>query len=357
MKEKGDPFILVGYSTYSKGYRVYNKRTRLIVESIHINFVEIKELSQASDYDNYGPVPQLQMTSDHNSSEFRTCDHSNEPSSSKLIPTFLLQSPNVSPSAEIDAPSLQELDLLFCPLYDEFFTARNQYHPLEQVHRNPSKPVQTRRQLDTDPEMCMFALTEELHQFNTLKVWELVDIPFGRTVIKLKWLWKNKKDEDNDVIHNKAHLAKYALEILKKHGMDKCDSIGTTMATKPKLNADFSGLLTPTTQDCIAMSTEEAEYVELFVSCAQVIWMRIQLKDYGFDYNKIPLYCDSQSAIGISCNSVQHSHTKHVNVCYHFIKEQVGRGIIELYFVKTEYQLANIFMKALSQDWFEYLVR
>ncbi|GJR51337.1 retrovirus-related pol polyprotein from transposon TNT 1-94 [Tanacetum coccineum] len=101
-------------------------------------------------------------------------------------------------------------------------------------------------------------------------------------------------------------------------------------------------------------STSEAEYVALSASCAQVMWMRTQLKDYGFDYNKIPLYCDSQSAIAISCNPVQHSRAKHINDRYHFIKEQVERGIIELYFVRTEYQLADMITKALSQDRFEY---
>ncbi|GJZ67538.1 retrovirus-related pol polyprotein from transposon TNT 1-94 [Tanacetum coccineum] len=110
-------------------------------------------------------------------------------------------------------------------------------------------------------------------------------------------------------------------------------------------------------QDCTAMSTAEAEYVVLSASCAQVMWMRTQLKDYGFDYNKIPLYCDSQSAIEISCNPVQHSRTKHINVRYHFIKEQVEQGIIELYFVRNEYQLADMFTKALSQKMFKYLVR
>ncbi|GJY26942.1 hypothetical protein Tco_0401668 [Tanacetum coccineum] len=94
-----------------------------------------------------------------------------------------------------------------------------------------------------------------------------------------------------------------------------------------------------------------------FLGCTQVMWMRTQLKDYGFNYNKIPLYCDSQSAIEISCNPVQHSRTKHINVRYHFIKEQVKRGIIELYFVRTEYQLADLFTNSLSQDRFEYLVR
>nr|GEY06617.1 uncharacterized mitochondrial protein AtMg00810-like [Tanacetum cinerariifolium] len=78
-------------------------------------------------------------------------------------------------------------------------------------------------------------------------------------------------------------------------------------------------------QDCTAMSSAEAEYVALFASCAQVMWMRTQLKDYGFNYNKIPFYCDSQSAIAISCNPIQHSRTKHIHTWYHFIKEQNWR--------------------------------
>ncbi|GJS47339.1 ribonuclease H-like domain-containing protein [Tanacetum coccineum] len=110
-------------------------------------------------------------------------------------------------------------------------------------------------------------------------------------------------------------------------------------------------------QDCTAISSVEAEYVALSASCAQVMWMRTQLKDYGFNYNKIPLYCDSQSAITISCNPVQHSRTKHIYTQYHFIKEQVENGIIELYFVRTEYQLADMFTKALPEDRVQYLTR
>ncbi|GJZ94037.1 hypothetical protein Tco_0666240 [Tanacetum coccineum] len=85
-------------------------------------------------------------------------------------------------------------------------------------------------------------------------------------------------------------------------------------------------------QDCTAMSSAEAEYVALSASCAQ-------------------------SAIAISCNPVQHSRTKHIHTRYHFIKEQVENGIIELYFVRTEYQLADMFTKALPEERFQYLVR
>nr|GEW45965.1 retrovirus-related Pol polyprotein from transposon TNT 1-94 [Tanacetum cinerariifolium] len=110
-------------------------------------------------------------------------------------------------------------------------------------------------------------------------------------------------------------------------------------------------------QDCTTLSTMETEYVSLSICCAQVLWMRTQLTDYGFHFNKILIYCDSKSAIAISCNPVQHSRTKHIAVRYHFIKEHVEKGTIELYFFKMDYQLADIFTKALSTDHFKYLVR
>ncbi|GJU81750.1 retrovirus-related pol polyprotein from transposon TNT 1-94 [Tanacetum coccineum] len=215
--------------------------------------------------------------------------------------------------------------------------------------------------------------------------------------------------------------SQYAIELLKKHGLDECVSMSTPMATK-RLDANLQGIPTDQTtyrrmigglmylitshpdiafatfdsgfeliaysdadhagckddckstsgglqflggklvswsskkQDCTAMSTAEAEYVSLFACCAQVIWMHTQLLDYGYKYNWIPMYCDSKSTIAISCNPVQHSKTKHIDIRYHFIKEHVEKGIVEIYFVGTEYQLADLFTKALPKERFEYLV-
>nr|GEZ35258.1 retrovirus-related Pol polyprotein from transposon TNT 1-94 [Tanacetum cinerariifolium] len=246
------------------------------------------DVSACTSNPSVGLVPQRQKVSDYEN------------------PDPVPQRQDVYSSADADVPSQQELDMLFGPLYDEFFNAgsiplmniqstsapsthinvhaeennndqaeegehfqddeftnpfcapaqeeaetssRNvgnsnvptfnqpyvskyrwtKDHPLEQVRGNPLRSVQTRRQLATDPEMCMFALTvsmaepknikeamadsawieamqEELHQYNKLQVWELVDKPFGKMIIKLKWLWKNKKDEDQTVIRNKARL-------------------------------------------------------------------------------------------------------------------------------------------------------
>ncbi|GJU49902.1 hypothetical protein Tco_1219457 [Tanacetum coccineum] len=109
-------------------------------------------------------------------------------------------------------------------------------------------------------------------------------------------------------------------------------------------------------QKSTAISTTEAEYIALSGCCAQVLWMRSQLSDYGLVLNKIPLYCDNQSAIALCCNSVQHSRSKHIDIRHHFIKEQVERRVVELYFVETKYQLADIFTKALPRERFETIL-
>ncbi|GJX17714.1 retrovirus-related pol polyprotein from transposon TNT 1-94 [Tanacetum coccineum] len=109
-------------------------------------------------------------------------------------------------------------------------------------------------------------------------------------------------------------------------------------------------------QKSAAISSTEAEYIALSGCCAQILWMRSQLTDYGFGFNKIPMYCDNKSAIALCCNNVQHSRSKHIDIRFHFIKEHVENGVIELYFVNTEYQLADIFTKALGRKRIEFLI-
>ncbi|KAJ9538026.1 hypothetical protein OSB04_030759 [Centaurea solstitialis] len=109
-------------------------------------------------------------------------------------------------------------------------------------------------------------------------------------------------------------------------------------------------------QQCVSTSTAESEYVAAASCCSQVLWMQSQLRDYGLEYKKIPIYCDSKSAIAISANPVQHSKTKHIDIRYHFLKDNVEKENIELYFVNTEYQLADLFTKALDEKRFKFLV-
>ncbi|GJS73379.1 retrovirus-related pol polyprotein from transposon TNT 1-94 [Tanacetum coccineum] len=441
MKEKEDPCILFDEIKEMTKTPVDNDTSGLVLQR-----------QKASDYHNSGPAPQLQ---------------------------------NVSPSTDTTAPSQQELDLLFGPLYVEFFTAGT-----SSVNKS-SSPTDNSKQQDTPPTMNIQPTIEPTTTTTTVHAEENNDnqaedahfepyefvnpfskgyaqeegtdfeesfapvtrleavrifvayvahksFPIYQMDVKMEFLNGPLKEEQaprawydelSNFLMSKGftkglqihqsprgifiNQAKYALDILKKHGMEKCDSIGTPMVTKPKLDADLSGKLIDQTdyrskigslmyltssrpdtvqalcycaryqarptekhlkevkrifrylrgtinmglwypkdsgfeltailyadhsgfrwmskkQDYTAMSSAEAECVALYASCAQVMWMRTQLKDYGFNYSKIPLYCDSQSAIAISCNPMQHSRTKHIHTRYHFIKEQVEHVTMEI---------------------------
>ncbi|GJX69075.1 hypothetical protein Tco_0304802 [Tanacetum coccineum] len=109
-------------------------------------------------------------------------------------------------------------------------------------------------------------------------------------------------------------------------------------------------------QKSTAILTTEVEYIAMSDCCAQILWRRSQLSDYDFAFNKIPLYCDNRSAIVLCCNNVQHLRSKHIDIRHHFIREQVENDVVELYFVATDYQLADIFTRALPREWFEFLL-
>ena len=109
-------------------------------------------------------------------------------------------------------------------------------------------------------------------------------------------------------------------------------------------------------QHSVSTSTAEAEYIAAGSCCAQILWMRNQLRDYGLLLSKIPIFCDNTSAIAISNNPVQHSRTKHIDIRYHFIREHVTNGTVELHFVPTEQQIADIFTKPLDESTFSKLV-
>ncbi|GJW33887.1 retrovirus-related pol polyprotein from transposon TNT 1-94 [Tanacetum coccineum] len=250
-------------------------------------------------------------------------------------------------------------------------------HPLEQVIDNPTNPVQTRQQLATDPEIkekkdevqtvirnkailvakgyAQEEGTDFEESFAPVARLEAVRIfvayaahksfPIYQMEVKTEFLNGPLKEEQ-------APRAWYdeLSNFLMSKGFSKAFSdvehaecIDTRKSTSGGIQFLGDKLVSKMSkkQYCTAISSTEAQYVALSASCAQVMWMRTQLKVYGFNYNKILLYYDSQSAIAISCKAVQHSHTKHIHTRYHFIKEQVENDIIKLYFVRTEYQLAD----------------
>ncbi|GJQ93928.1 retrovirus-related pol polyprotein from transposon TNT 1-94 [Tanacetum coccineum] len=640
-------FVKEGYSTQSKAYKVFNKRTRIIVETIHVNFDELPKM--VSDHVTktvtmsnldflFSPMfdELLNRTTPvvSKSSAVHVADapdkrqHQNIthystttvvavelPLIIHTIPQTINQEPTQVPTVTAPENIIQaETNTEYAQVDDDEFInifstpvqeqgdissrhvdSSNMHtffqhhpsgqcwtkdHPFEQVIGNPSQSIRTRRQLETDGEMCMFALTvsrtepknikeaiadsawiesmqEELHQFDRLdknkrdeentvihnkfrlvakgyaqkegidfeesfapvarlegvrlfiayaahksfKVYQmdvkttflygplkeevyvnqpdgfvnpyhldqvyrlkkalyglkqatrawydelsnfLVSKGFSKGIFVPQPIWKNKHYEENTVIRNKAHhvakgytqkegidfeesfapeevyvnqldgfidpyhpdqvyrlkKALYGLKqaprawydelfnfliskgflkgsidptlFITKHRedillvqiyIDDSDHVGCLDSRKSTsggiqfLGSDKLVSWSSKKQDCTSMSSAEAEYVSLSTCYAQVLWLRTQLTYYGFHFDKIPMYCDSKATIAISCNPVQHSRTKHIDVRYHFIKEHVEKGIVELFFVGTEYQLADLFTKALSEDRFKYLVR
>ena len=109
-------------------------------------------------------------------------------------------------------------------------------------------------------------------------------------------------------------------------------------------------------QQSVSTSTTEAEYIAAGSCCAQVLWIRNQLRDIGLVLERIPILWDNTSAISIVSNPVNHSRTKHIDIRYHFIREHAHNGTIELHYVPIDKQLADIFTKPLDEATFNRLV-
>jgi len=105
-------------------------------------------------------------------------------------------------------------------------------------------------------------------------------------------------------------------------------------------------------QACVALSTAEAEYKAAGSCCAQILWIKQQLKDFKVKMSKVPLLCENTSAINLTKNHIQHSRTKHIEIRHHFIRDHITNGDCEIKIISSERQLADIFTKPLSKDMF-----
>nr|GEY99770.1 integrase, catalytic region, zinc finger, CCHC-type, peptidase aspartic, catalytic [Tanacetum cinerariifolium] len=407
LKAKGDIGVFVGYLKESASFRIYNKRTRKIHESVNINFDEISEMaskqfslepdlsnlnetgnsskpsvSQVSKtskkyledlfhnfYDEYFDSSNIMKSSTTNVETLINEDvfhevselFQGESSSSSLnddvkqsSEEVILPQSNTQLISNNMIPNVDEVNtshnVFNEHLEDAYFDASTSFYDPSNVHTfyqpyphekkwtkdHPLHKIIAEALKDADR---VSAMQDELDQFARLKVWRLVPRPEGKTIIKSKWIFKNKKDESSLVIRNKARL----VADFTVFQMDVKTTFlnGILKEEVVRFLGDKLVCWSSKKQNYVSISTAESEYVAVSSCCAQVLWIRTQLTDYGFFYNKVPIYCDSKSAIAISCNPVQHTSTKHIDVRYHFIKDHVEKGMIELYFVGTEYQLAD----------------
>ncbi|GJX78119.1 hypothetical protein Tco_0324930 [Tanacetum coccineum] len=134
-----------------------------------------------------------------------------------------------------------------------------------------------------------------------------------------------------------------------------CIQISTCLCVRYQANPKESHLIV--VKRIFRKSTSaEAEYVAATGCCANILWMKSQLTDYDIIYEKVPILCDNISVIPISNNPVLYLRTKHIDIRYHFIRDHILKGDIELHLIPNQYQLADIFTKPLDEPTFKRLI-
>nr|GEU74030.1 retrotransposon protein, putative, unclassified [Tanacetum cinerariifolium] len=234
LKATTDIGMFVGYAPNRKGYKIYNERTRLVVETIYVFEVMQKEIYK---------FDRLQVSNKN--------------------------------------MTIYQMDIKTAFLNEE---------PKEEVHA-------PRAWYDT------------LSRF-------LMENKFSKGVVD---------PTPGGIFINQST---YARETLKKYGMDTCDPVDTPMVDRSKLDEDPLGIPVDQTRYQASPTKKHLEEIKRVF----------------------------RSAIALCCNNVQHSRSKHIDIHHHFIREQVENSVVELYFVTTDYQLADIFTKALPRERFEFLL-
>nr|GEW65019.1 hypothetical protein [Tanacetum cinerariifolium] len=352
LKEKGDIGVFVGYSKESSTFRIYNKRTRKIHESVNVNFDEISEMA---------------------SKQFGL-----EPGLSNLNETGKSLNPSIS---QVSETAKKDLEDLFQKFYDEYFDS-------SKILKSSTTYVETSKvEIPSNEEEVFHESSESFQEESSSSSLnddvqqssEEVKVPSSNTQSVSNNTVPNVDEastshnvfneclEDGyfDAITSFHDLQRFSMEFLRRkcmlvnlqvlsanypdhvYALDKAlyglkqaprswydvlsqfliDSgfqkglIDTTLFIKKKglwypkdSDFDLTAYSDADHAGCHLDRKTVAEYVVVSSCCAQVLWMRTQLTDYGFFYDKVPIYCDSKSAIAISCNPVQHTRTKHIDV-------------------------------------------
>nr|GEU29800.1 copia protein [Tanacetum cinerariifolium] len=426
LKTKGDIGVFVRYSKESATFRIYNKRTRKIHESVNVNFDEILEMASKqfslepglSNLNETGKSsnPSISQVSETSKKDLEDLFHNfyDEYFDSSKIMKSLTTNVETSDVEEVEDPSsnTQSISNNMIPNVDEASTSYNVFNERLKDAYFDAIGYSQQEGIDYDETFAPVARIEAIRLFlayvahKDFTVFQMdVKTAFLNGILKEEVYvgqplsFVSKQYPDHVYALDKAlyglkqvprgWCARYQANPNEHHVSAVkrifCCLIGTINLGLwyPKdsvfdltaySDADHAGChldrkstsgsvqflgdklvcWSSKKHNCVSISRAESEYVAVSSCCTQVLWMRIQLTDYGFFYDKVSIYCDSKSAIAISCNPVQHARTKHIDVRYHFIKDHVEKGSIELYFVGTEYQLADLFTKSLPEALFKF---
>ncbi|GJV78896.1 retrovirus-related pol polyprotein from transposon TNT 1-94 [Tanacetum coccineum] len=463
LQPTADIGIFVGYAPSRKGYRIYNKRTRRIMETIHVQFDELTEQmapvqlstgpaptfltpGQISSglvpnpvpaapyvpptnkdleilfqpmFDEYlepprverpvSPAPAVQVPVNSTGTPSSTTIDQDAPSPSHSPSSSALQSPSLHQGIAAESPLME--DNPFAPIDNDHFI--NVFAPEPRSEASSSGDlIEPKNFKSAITEDCWFqAMQDEIHEFDRLQArlvakgyrqeegidFEESFAPVTRikaiqifianaanknmTIyqmdVQTTFLNDELKEEvyvsqpegfvDPDHLTHVYHTRK-ALYDLKQAPQAWYDTLSRFLldnkfskgAVDPTLFIRKTGkhiLLVQIYVDDIIFASTDPKACDIFSNemstkfqmsmmgqmsfflGLQILLMRSHLTNYDFVFNKIPLYYDNRSAITLCCNNFQHSRSKHIDIRHHFIREQVEKGMVELYFVTTNYRI------------------
>ncbi|GKB82989.1 retrovirus-related pol polyprotein from transposon TNT 1-94 [Tanacetum coccineum] len=388
---KADIGIFVGYASAKTAFRIYNRRTQIITETIHVTFEELTAMASEQFSSGLG----LQGMTHATSSTGLGFEESPQ------TPTFhddpLNESSNEDSTPQGSSSNVRQIYTSF-----EHLGRWTKDHLIANVIGDPSRSVKTDESggvlknkarlvtqgfrqeegIDFEESFAPVARIEAIRIFdNPSHVYKLKKALYGLKQAPHAWydMLSSSSSRNNsqkvqliqhsshsmlettyycrpDLNHAVCLCTRYHVKPTKKHlqavkrifrylngtiNMGLWYSKDTDMLLTAYADADhvrsqdtrrstsgstqFLGdkLVSWSSKKQKSTAISEAEYIALSGCCSQILWIRSQLTDYGFKFNKIPLYCDNKSAIALCCNNVQYSRAKHIDIRYHFIKEQV----------------------------------
>nr|GFA77818.1 retrovirus-related Pol polyprotein from transposon TNT 1-94 [Tanacetum cinerariifolium] len=277
-----------------------------------------------------------------------------------------------APEPHSEASSSRDISSTESPYVSQILHHLNKWskdHPLDNVIGNPSRPVSTRKQLATDALWCLYSsvlskiepknfksaiiedcwfqpMQDKIHEFDRLQVWELIPQPDCVMIIALKWIYTVKLDEYGDVLKNKARLV--AKGYRQEEGIDFEESfapVARIEAIRIFIANTASRNMTICQMDVKTAFLNGDLKEEVYVS---------QSKGFIDPDHLTHVYRLKKALYGLK--QAPRAWSKHIDIRHHFIREQVERGVVKLYFVSTDYQLASIFTKALPRQRFKFIL-
>ncbi|GKE24748.1 putative ribonuclease H-like domain-containing protein, partial [Tanacetum coccineum] len=349
---KADEGFFIGYSTNSKAFRVFNSRTRIVEENLHVKFSEdtpniarsgpnwLFDIDALTKSMNYEPV--VAGNQFNGSACTKACDDAGKasmetiPGKDYILLPFLTQDPSFSYSSK-DSPNAG-----FKPSGEK--EKKGAKHPKNKDCETESTPMETSKPLLKDAE----AEDVDVHLYRSM-IESLMYLTTSRPdIIYMKGqpkfgLWYPKDSPFDLEAYTDNDYAGVSLD--RKSTIGGCQFLGRRLISWQCKK-----------QTIVANSTTEAEYIAASSCYGQVLWIQNEMLDYGYNFMNTKIFIDNESTICIVKNPMFYSKTKHIEIRHHFIRDSYEKRLIQVIKIHTDHNVVDLLTEAFDVSRFQYLI-